>query len=759
MTSDSDGEKNEESENFQKIKLDTSNLDHESIKFVSEDKLTDQVTSTPTDKGNIVYIYFFLQGIGTLIPWNLFITIAPMYFINYKLREPTHLDTPTFYAINFFSFLGFFANLPQLFLQGLNIITPMKGKLSKRIKISIPCIGSVVGLTIALIYIDISDWIDIFFWITMVSVAFMCATNGIYQNSMFGLAANFPQKYTNGMILGANICGTFVSLINIITIAAITNVQLIAFVYFLIALITLAVCLISMYVVEGNKYYKYNMSVCTMEKEKLMEDESNQEDIYQKLIHVWNVSSQQYMNIFVLFFITLACFPHMLCDIPIYRSNGVYDFIVSEKFYVPVFTFLLFNFSTVIGTIAADYAKFIKPRHYWIPIYLRISILFILFFCNYHPSSRKLPIFIFNEWIPISMNVFLALTNAYFTSLIMMHLPKSVDSKYAQVAGMVGSFFIILGITIGVLFTFVITFVAENLELIILLLTLFFIPKCANNRPSESNKIPSSITKKRQIHSYPTENTSIKKKTKKKGRKNTDSEIKYSSQQSLQKNNSNLGQVKTKSTNDVMKEPSSNTSLQNKNSGNLNYNSKAGNILEMIKEKHGKEKQENVVKLPVNSQNKDVNKVVDKLKIIENTNKAPMAKEKEIKEGALDDEQNNSEIKLYEKVTETKPTQNIVQKKDSIKKGKNVDVKIKGSEKVEGVKQELDKKLNDNEEKYKSDKSDMLLPENGQYEKMENLMVSKNLQLENPLDLKKNEQVNNVIEKNDGCSEEKSINI
>ncbi|CEF62605.1 Equilibrative nucleoside transporter 3 [Strongyloides ratti] len=453
----------EESDKFKKIDLNTSNLDHESIKFVSEDKLNHETTSSPTDKGSIVYIHFFLQGIGTLIPWNLFITIAPMYFINYKLKDNTQLDTPTFYAINFFSFLGFFANFPQLFLQGLNIVTPMKGELSKRIKIVIPCIGSVVALTIFLIYVDISNWIDIFFWITMISVAFMCATNGVYQNSMFGLAANFPQKYTNAMILGANICGTFVSLINIMTIIALDNVQLTAFVYFMIALATLAICFVSMFFVEKNKYYKYNMSVCTIEKEKLMEDNSKQESIHQQLLHVWKCSSQQYMNIFVLFFITLACFPHMFCDISIFRSNGVYEFIVPEQLYVPVFTFLLFNFSTVIGTIAADYIKILKPRHYWIPIYLRISVFIVLFFCNYHSANRKLPVIFYNEWIPITMNVFLAITNAYFTSVIMMHIPKSVDSKHAQMAGMVGSFFIIFGITMGVLFTFVITFAIENL--------------------------------------------------------------------------------------------------------------------------------------------------------------------------------------------------------------------------------------------------------------------------------------------------------
>uniref|UniRef100_A0A0N4ZPV0 Equilibrative nucleoside transporter n=1 Tax=Parastrongyloides trichosuri TaxID=131310 RepID=A0A0N4ZPV0_PARTI len=460
-------EKKEDSHSWKEIKFSANSYSKkDSIKFVNDDKLTlsDKPTLLPSDKGKFVYMFFFLQGIGTLIPWNLFITIAPMYFMNYKLKDSANPSTPTFYAINFFSFLGFFANFPQLFLQGLNIVAPIQGDLSKRIKIAIPCISTVVLLTIVLIFVDITDWIGAFFWLTMISVAFMCATNGVYQNSMFGLAANFPQSYTNGMILGANVCGTFVSLINIITISVTNNVELTAFVYFTIALITLIICFISIFVIKNNKFYKYNMSIVVSEKETLMMTEKgDDESIYDKLTSVWKSCSHYYINIFILFFITLACFPHMICDIPIYRENGIYDFIVPQKFYVPIFTFLLFNFSTVIGTVAADYVKIIKPKYYWIPIYSRISILFIFFFCNYHPGRRTFPVFFYSEWIPIFLNAFLALTNAYFTSLLMMHIPKSVESKHAPTAGMLGSFFIIFGITMGVLFTFVITYAVENL--------------------------------------------------------------------------------------------------------------------------------------------------------------------------------------------------------------------------------------------------------------------------------------------------------
>ncbi|KAJ1374951.1 hypothetical protein KIN20_038161 [Parelaphostrongylus tenuis] len=35
------------------------------------------------------------------------------------------------------------------------------------------------------------------------------AANGVYQNSIFGLATDFPFKFTNAIIIGNNLCGTF----------------------------------------------------------------------------------------------------------------------------------------------------------------------------------------------------------------------------------------------------------------------------------------------------------------------------------------------------------------------------------------------------------------------------------------------------------------------------------------------------------------------------------------------------------------------
>lgn len=57
-----------------------------------------------------------------------------------------------------------------------------------------------------------------FFFITIFTVVLLNAATGIYQNSLYGIVASFPPRFTNAIVLGNNVCGLFVSIVNIITL-------------------------------------------------------------------------------------------------------------------------------------------------------------------------------------------------------------------------------------------------------------------------------------------------------------------------------------------------------------------------------------------------------------------------------------------------------------------------------------------------------------------------------------------------------------
>uniref|UniRef100_A0AC35U6D8 Equilibrative nucleoside transporter 1 n=1 Tax=Rhabditophanes sp. KR3021 TaxID=114890 RepID=A0AC35U6D8_9BILA len=439
------------------------------VPFIEQGKgAVNVMGSPPKDKNNIVYLIMLLHGVGVLMPWNMFITIAPSYYINYKLAtvDADGNKVLTFYAIQFFSFLGLFSQFPNLILNALNIVLPIKGELMTRIVRSLELVCICVVFTMGMIFVESLDWIPTFFWITMISVALLNSANGIYQNSVYGLASKFPPHFTNAIILGNNMAGTFVSLINIATIYLAGEIKIAAFTYFLIAFITIACCYGSIYFLPKFAFYNYYDALSKQSIQEAADACDSTESSgfnFQIYIDVFKQSWQQMLNVFVIFFVTLVCFPAMMAEVKLYREDGVYDFIIPQKYFVAVTTFLLFNSFAAIGSFVANYYQYPGPNQLWIPVWFRVLCIPFFFFCNLHVELRTFPVLFTNEWYFILCSIFMATTSGYLSSLGMMYAPRTVDASKSHIAGMMSAFFLICGITFGIIFTFFVFYVVDNL--------------------------------------------------------------------------------------------------------------------------------------------------------------------------------------------------------------------------------------------------------------------------------------------------------
>lgn len=73
----------------------------------------------------------------------------------------------------------------------------------------------------------------------------MCAISvagGIYQNSVYGMAAKLPFKYTGAVVLGSNISGTLTTVISILSSYFASSVRTAAIYYFIAAMFVLLIC-------------------------------------------------------------------------------------------------------------------------------------------------------------------------------------------------------------------------------------------------------------------------------------------------------------------------------------------------------------------------------------------------------------------------------------------------------------------------------------------------------------------------------------
>uniref|UniRef100_A0A915ITK3 Equilibrative nucleoside transporter 3 n=1 Tax=Romanomermis culicivorax TaxID=13658 RepID=A0A915ITK3_ROMCU len=376
----------------------------------------DDAAEVPKDRYNLVYLIFIINGISTLMPWNMFIT-AKTYFVDYKFG-----GSEEEYAKNFLSYLGICSQVPNLLLNLINAFAHSGDSLTIRIIISLLVLILMMLMTIVLAMIDSVSWPEIFFVLTMLTVVICNCAVGVYQNCVYGMAANFPMKYTGAVVLGSNISGTLTSFISLISMLVTPNLKMAAIYYFTTALF---VVLLSF-------------------------------DSYFLLPHcVW----VQMFNIFFVFFVSLTVFPAMQVDVVPTDSS----FIFAGKYFASITCFISFNLFAMIGNLAPHWFKNPGPKFLWIPILLRGLLIPYFFFSNYRPSCRTWPVLFGNDYVYTFMGVVLGFTSGYFSSLVMMYTPKLVDKGYARIAAMLATFFLILGIVCGINNTLLIAFFVEKL--------------------------------------------------------------------------------------------------------------------------------------------------------------------------------------------------------------------------------------------------------------------------------------------------------
>lgn len=408
----------------------------------------------PVDKYNFVYTVLFIHGIGTLLPWNMFIT-ANDYFIN-KLTvvnstNETGVDggevelVPSVYRDNFLTWVGIASKFPNVIIQLINFIVGGKSRaLTNRILISILLEAAIFALTTGLAIADSSQWIPLFFWITMASVVVINIWNGVYQNCIYGAIAVLPPKYLNAVVAGMNCSGVLSAVIMVLAIAATPDIQMSAVIYFSIAVAFLLLCFGTYLFLLRNAFFVHHAFQDGKEdgsngKPSLTMTGQNKLKSYIDIIRrVW----MQLFNIFFTYFVTLAVFPAVTATVK--SPSGLLD-----RFFSAVFCFLSFNLFAMIGNLIVDYVPRIPPRYLCILTIARVVFIPFFLFCNSMPDTRSVA-YVFGDGAYIVGIALFALTCGYVSSLAMIYAPQLVSQEQASSAGMLASFTLMVGIMAGI---------------------------------------------------------------------------------------------------------------------------------------------------------------------------------------------------------------------------------------------------------------------------------------------------------------------
>ena len=161
----------------------------------------DKVTAMPApeDKYKLVYVVFVMLGIGTLLPWNMFITVNAYW--NYKLRSVNETYDEAVEAAKALAdnvtYNGKLSEMqeewgpqvtvasmvPNVTILILNAVFGHRFKTQPRLLVSLILVIVLFGFTSAMTMIPSDTWQRTFLYVTLVSVVFINISAATFQGN------------------------------------------------------------------------------------------------------------------------------------------------------------------------------------------------------------------------------------------------------------------------------------------------------------------------------------------------------------------------------------------------------------------------------------------------------------------------------------------------------------------------------------------------------------------------------------------------
>uniref|UniRef100_A0A671LIA3 Equilibrative nucleoside transporter 1-like n=1 Tax=Sinocyclocheilus anshuiensis TaxID=1608454 RepID=A0A671LIA3_9TELE len=365
---------------------------------------------------NAVWIIFFILGLGTLLPWNFFMT-ATMYFTQ-RLKDPqtngehNHTangtvviegDNRNVLESKFNNVMTLCAMVPLLIFTCLNSFIHQRIPQKLRISGSLSVIFVVFLITAVLVKVEMEPLP--FFAFTMIKIICINSFGAILQGSLFGLAGMLPASYTTPIMSGQGLAGTFAAFSMICALASGSALQDSAFGYFITACVVILLAIVSYLALPKMEFFQYYSE---SSGSRSSADEENKMDLLKP-----------------------------------------------DTYFIPVSCFLLFNMMDWAGRSLTAVCMWPGKDSIWLPVLVIARLVFVPLFmlCNVQPRHYLPVLFAHDAWYIIFMILF-SFSNGYLASLCMCFGPKKVSQHEAETAGAIMAFFLSLGLAVGAALSF-----------------------------------------------------------------------------------------------------------------------------------------------------------------------------------------------------------------------------------------------------------------------------------------------------------------
>jgi len=403
----------------------------------------------PQDKFKFIYVIFFWLGIGTLLPWNMFITVNAYW--DEKLRNVTASSNGTITSEEtedltklWPGYLSVASMVPNVLFLILNGVFGHRLKTQPRLLISLTFVILLFIFTSVMVQIDTDLWQSTFMYVTLASVVFINIFAAIFQGGILGVAGKFPPAYMGAVFSGQAVGGIFASVSNVIFLAIGATPTQAAFFCFILSVIFLATAMVAYVFATRSEFYKFYLgendqpAAAGGDDHKLLDGASDKPRIPVKvnpltvMLDIWPYG----LAVLMCFLVTLGCFPALTVRVVSTVGEGPW----ANKFFIPVSCFVLFNVGDYLGRQAAGWVQWPKPgkRESVLTLamsLLRIGFLPLFLLCNLSPGQRSLvPVVFESDTAYILIMAAFSVSNGYVGSICMMSAPQTVREAEAQTA-------------------------------------------------------------------------------------------------------------------------------------------------------------------------------------------------------------------------------------------------------------------------------------------------------------------------------------
>ncbi|KAM9476610.1 equilibrative nucleoside transporter 3 [Clarias gariepinus] len=425
----------------------------------------------PRDSYCLVYIIFFLLGIGSLLPWNFFIT-AKHYWL-YKLNSTSslasHQDCQSHSDLSdyFESYLAIASTVPSVLCLIINYLLVNRLSSNIRILLSLAVILLVFIVTTVLVKTDVSGSKEKFLAGTLISVALVSGASNIFSGSMFGISAHFPMRISQALISGQAMGGTLSAVASIVDLAAASDVTNSALAYFLTADIFILFCIIVYLLLPKLAYSRYYMEASCIgsaptSESSLSTPESTSSPTIMSVPPLKPIMGKMWklsVYVFWVFFISIIIFPAISSGIQSVNKDSGSPW--TGTYFVPLTSFLLYNVADFCGRQMTIWLQVPGPTSPVLPLLVvcRTALVPLFMFCNYQPRCHLQKVFFPHDIFPVLFICLLGLSNGYLGTLTMIYGPKVVPRDLAEPAGVIMSFFLTAGLAAGSAFSVLLVYI------------------------------------------------------------------------------------------------------------------------------------------------------------------------------------------------------------------------------------------------------------------------------------------------------------